>query len=424
MNLWRLIIREIRHRALNFALGILAVAVAIACQVAALALLKIDRAATRNILARKEAEVAEAGAKLEDSMRKIMKGLGFNVIVIPEDQDLAEMHISGSISKTMPESYVDRLANSKIVTVNHLLPTVVQRVDWPEKETSVLLYGTRGEVPIAHRDPKKPLLDAVPRDSMIIGFALGKKFGLKAGDSTQLRGIDFKILKVHEERGSIDDSTAWINLKQAQEMLGMENLIHAIQALECHCAGDRIAAIREEISQILPGVQAIERGSQALARAEARTKAADQAKSSLEREKQARAELRAQRGKLATALVPAVMIACMIFIGLLAFTNARQRAAEIAMLRAIGLRAGQILSVFLGKALLLGLIGGLAGYAAGILIAANSADAQFLAEVLQTERGKWLLLSFGLAPTLAIVGAWIPATMASGQDPAVVLQKE
>jgi len=424
MNLWRLIIREIRHRALNFALGILAVAVAIACQVAALALLKIDRAATRNILARKEAEVAEAGAKLEDSMRKIMKGLGFNVIVIPEDQDLAEMHISGSISKTMPESYVDRLANSKIVTVNHLLPTVVQRVDWPEKETSVLLYGTRGEVPIAHRDPKKPLLDAVPRDSMIIGFALGKKFGLKAGDSTQLRGIDFKILKVHEERGSIDDSTAWINLKQAQEMLGMENLIHAIQALECHCAGDRIAAIREEISQILPGVQAIERGSQALARAEARTKAADQAKSSLEREKQARAELRAQRGKLATALVPAVMIACMIFIGLLAFTNARQRAAEIAMLRAIGLRAGQILSVFLGKALLLGLIGGLAGYAAGILIAANSADAQFLAEVLQTERGKWLLLSFGLAPTLAIVGAWIPATMASSQDPAVVLQKE
>jgi len=424
MNLWRLIIREIRHRALNFALGILAVAVAIACQVAALALLKIDRAATRNILARKEAEVAEAGAKLEDSMRKIMKGLGFNVIVIPEDQDLAEMHISGSISKTMPESYVDRLANSKIVTVNHLLPTVVQRVDWPEKETSVLLYGTRGEVPIAHRDPKKPLLDAVPRDSMIIGFALGKKFGLKAGDTTKLRGIDFKILKVHEERGSIDDSTAWINLKQAQEMLGMENLIHAIQALECHCAGDRIAAIREEISQILPGVQAIERGSQALARAEARTKAADQAKSSLEREKQARAELRAQRGKLATALVPAVMIACMIFIGLLAFTNARQRAAEIAMLRAIGLRAGQILSVFLGKALLLGLIGGLAGYAAGILIAANSADAQFLAEVLQTERGKWLLLSFGLAPTLAIVGAWIPATMASGQDPAVVLQKE
>jgi len=400
------------------------VAVAIACQIAALALLKIDRAATRELLAQKEAEVAEAGAKLEDSMRKIMKGLGFNVIVIPEDQDLAEMHISGSISKTMPENYVDRLANSRIVTVNHLLPTVVQRIEWPERKTSVLLYGTRGEVPIAHRDPKKPLLDTVPRDSMILGFALGQKFGLKPGDTTTLRGIEFKILKVHDERGSIDDSTVWINLKQAQEMLGMENLIHAIQALECHCAGDRIAMIREEISQILPGVQAIERGSRALARAEARTKAADQAKSSLEREKQARAALRAQRARLATALVPAVMIACAVFIGVLAFTNARQRATEIAMLRAIGLRAGQILTVFLGRSLLLGLIGGLAGYAAGIFVAAHSAEAQFLAEALQTERHKWLLLSFGLAPALAIVGAWIPATMASSQDPAVVLQKE
>lgn len=424
MSPWRLIVREIRHRALNFTLGILAVTTAIACLIAALALLHIDRAATREILTQKEAEVTEAGAKLEDSMRKIMKGLGFNVIVIPKDQDLSEMHLSGSISKTMPESYVDRLASSKIVTVNHLLPTVVQRVEWPEKQTSVLLYGTRGEVPIAHRDPKKPLLDAVPRDSMIVGFAIGEKFGLAEGDTAKLRGIDFKILKVHKERGSIDDSTVWINLKQAQEMLGMENLIHAIQALECHCAGDRIAAIREEISQILPGVQAIERGSQALARAEARTKAAEQAKSSLEREKQARAEIRVQREKLASTLIPAVLIACAVSIGILAFNNARQRATEIAMLRAIGLRAGQILAVFLGKSLLLGIAGGAIGFLAGVLIASNFGDAQHLAEVMKTERNSWLLLSFGLAPALAIVGAWIPATMASSQDPAIVLQKD
>ena len=424
MNLWRLIVREINHRALNFALGIVAVTIAIACLIAALALLELDRAATRQILAKKEAEVTEAGAKLEDSMRKIMKGLGFNVIVIPKDQDLSEMHLSGSISKTMPESYVDRLANSKIVTVNHLLPTVVQRIEWPERKTSVLLYGTRGEVPIAHRDPKKPLLDAVPRDSMIVGFAIGEKFGLKAGDQAKLRGTQFNILKVHKERGSIDDSTVWINLKQAQEMLGMENLIHAIQALECHCAGDRISQIREEISQILPGVQAIERGSQALARAEARTKAAEQAKSSLEREKQARAEIRAQREKLASKLVPAVLIACAVSIGVLAFNNARQRATEVAMLRAIGLRAGQILAVFLGKSLLLGIVGGAIGLLLGIFAASSFGDAQYLGEVLKSEQTRWLALAFGLAPTLAIVGSWIPATMASSQDPAIVLQKD
>ena len=162
MTIRRLIIREIRHRALNFALGFLSVSVAIASLIAALGLLRTDEATTRVILAEREAAVADAGAKLEDSMRKITKGLGFNVVIVPKDQDLAEMHLSGSLSKTMPESYVDRLANSKIVTVNHLLPTVVKRIEWKEMNMSVLLYGTRGEVPIAHRDLKKPLLDAVP----------------------------------------------------------------------------------------------------------------------------------------------------------------------------------------------------------------------------------------------------------------------
>ena len=224
--------------------------------------MRSDEATTRVILAKREAAVAEAGAKLEDSMRKITKGLGFNVVIVPQDQDLAEMHLKGTLSKTMQESYVDRLANSKIVTVNHLLPTVVKQIEWKEMNISVLLYGTRGEVPIAHRDLKKPLLDAVPAGSMIVGHAIQQKLKLKQGARVKLMDREFEIIKIHDERGSIDDTTIWINLKQAQEMLGMENLIHAIQALECHCAGDRIAMIREEIGKILPGVQVIERGSQ------------------------------------------------------------------------------------------------------------------------------------------------------------------
>lgn len=424
MTIWRLIVREIRHRALNFALGFISVSVAVACLIAALGLLRTDEATTRAILAKREAEVAEAGAKLEDSMRKITKGLGFNVVIVPEDQDLAEMHLHGSLSKTMPESYVDRLANSKIVTVNHLLPTVVKRIEWKEMNISVLLYGTRGEVPIAHRDPKKPLLDAVPAGSMIVGHAIQQKLNLKKGVRVKLMDREFEIIKTHDERGSIDDTTIWINLKEAQEMLGMENLIHAIQALECHCAGDRIAMIREEITKILPGVQAVERGSQALARAEARTAAANQAKDSLAREQEARATLRLQREKFAGTIVPVVLFACALSIGLLAFNNARQRAQEIAVLRAIGLRSSQIVSVFLGKAALLGVTGALAGFGGGLLAASQFADPTVVGGAVPLPTGQWLLLSLLLAPALAAIGSWIPAMMAANQDPAIVLQKD
>ena len=39
-----------------------------------------------------------------------------------------------------------------------------------------------------------------------------------------------------------------------QQMLGMENLVNAILALECNCATvDRIAELRGEIAKVLPG---------------------------------------------------------------------------------------------------------------------------------------------------------------------------
>ncbi|MDP6208857.1 MAG: hypothetical protein QGG01_11140, partial [Roseibacillus sp.] len=245
--------REIAFRKLNFGLALFSVSAAVACLVGTLTLLQADERRTDRLLAEKEAEVAKAGAGLEDAIRRITKGLGFNVIILPEDQNLNEMHLEGSLSKQMPEEYVHRLAKSKIVTVNHLLPTVMKKLTWPETGLSVVLYGIRGEVPLQHRDLKKPLLDTVPEGTMNIGHHVSQKLGLRQGDETVLLDQKFSVGKVHGERGNIDDGTVWINLAKAQELLGMQNLIHAIQALECHCAGDRISQIRAEIAGILPG---------------------------------------------------------------------------------------------------------------------------------------------------------------------------
>jgi hypothetical protein len=425
MNIWHLILREIRHRQLNTLLGAVAIAVATACLVGALVLLKADALATETVLAEKQAAVEEAGAALNDAMRKITKGLGFNVVILPKDQDLQEMHVSGQISKTMPEEYVDRLANSNIVTVNHLLPTVTQKLNWPEmNDLPIVLYGTRGEVPIAHRDPKKPLLDAVPEGSMIIGFQIAQKLGLEVEDEVQLLGRPFKVIKAHGERGSVDDTTVWINLREAQEMLDMENLIHAIQALECHCAGDRISQIRQEITAILPGTQAIERGVPALARAEARDKAKISAEQSLAREKENRSELRSQREQFAALLVPLTTVGSALFMGLMTFTNVRQRRQEMAIFTAIGLRARQVLAVFLGKALCTGLLGAVFGLVIGAAIGQALSEDAGASGWFSLLNGPTVGLAVGLAVGVALIGSWLPALMASRQDAAEVLQQD
>ena len=424
MKIWGMIWREIAFRKLNFGLALFSVSAAVACLVGTLTLLQADERRTDRLLAEKEAEVAKAGAGLEDAIRRITKGLGFNVIILPEDQDLNEMHLEGSLSKQMPEEYVHRLAKSKIVTVNHLLPTVMKKLTWPETGLSVVLYGIRGEVPLQHRDPKKPLLDTVPEGTMNIGHHVSQKLGLREGDETVLLDQKFSVGKVHGERGNIDDGTVWINLAKAQELLGMQNLIHAIQALECHCAGDRISQIRAEIAGILPGTQVVERGPPALARAEARDRARQSAEDALARAVASRRELRGQREAFAAVLAPLIWVGAAVWIGFLMLGNVRERRAEIGILRAIGFRSSQILLLFLGKAVLFGIVGTVLGFVAGALAGASLGEMPAgLASLRDPEAPVHFGLALSLAVALSVFAGWIPALSAARQDPALVLQE-
>ncbi len=425
MSIWHLVLREIRHRKFNFLLGLLSVAAAVACLVAAVTLLRADTLRTGRILAQKQDEVKKAGDDLEEAMRKITKGLGFNVLILPQDQDLNELHLEGALSKTMPENFAERLARSRVVTIQHLLPTVIKKVTWPERHLPIILCGVRGEVPILQAALKQPILDAVPPGKIVLGYEVQRQLRLAPGAMVTLLGREFTVHKTHEQRGTADDSTVWINLSEAQQLLGLQNLIHAILALECHCAGERIAAIRKEIAQILPGTQVIERGPPALARAEARTQAHQLAVDSLKLETENRARLHQQRERFTTILVPVVMAGAAMWVGLLALGNVRQRRSEIGILRAIGFRAPQILALFLGKALLVGITAALAGFAGGLGIGLAWGGGALPGDVGQRLIEPGLLgLAVLLAVILSVAGTWIPAVLAARQDPAAVLQEE
>ena len=443
MKISRLVFQEISHRRLNFLLAVLSVSVAIACLVGAVTMLDAGEIQTEQLLERTERELdevlekrtqaaAKAGKAWQNEMRRITKGLGFNIVVLAEDEDLVKFHAEGTPTGTMPEDYVTRLANSKIIVINRLLPIVTRRVEWPEAKLTIILTGTRGEVPQAHRDPKKPLLDLVARGEIVLGYQLHTQQKLKPGDSIQFRGKKFLVAKCHAERGTVDDSTAWVNLKEAQEMLGMQNLVNAILALECNCAAaDRIAEIRGEIEKVLPGTRILERGRKALARAEARNQAKKQADlavkraektktQTLKKQKQAGNQVKEDRRQLAGVLVPMAVIGSFFWIALLALGNARQRRSEIGILRAIGLGSRQVLVLFLSKALLVGLLGGAIGYALGYLAGVRW-GAEVEADLFRTG---WLLAALLLAPALSAAASWLPAIHAARQDPAVVLQEE
>ncbi len=426
MNALTLVWQEIGHRKLSFTLAVIAAAVAAATFLVTVALLRGTDLETGRLLDEKVKSTKREMDQLEDDIRVSMKGLGFNIHIFPEGQDLKEVYEQGYASKTMPEEYVMRLAKSDIVTVNHLLPTLTQVTDWPEYKRKIVLIGVRGEVPKAFGNPKlEPMLNPVAAGELVLGYELHNSLGLKTGDPVTLRGREFKINTCHGERGNKDDITVWMNLKEAQEMFNLEGRINAIEALECNCSTiDRLGEIRAELGKILPGTKIIEQQSKALARAETRNMAQATALQQIASMKTNRAHLKAQREALASLLIPLIGVICLAGIGLLVFLNTRERIYEVGLLLALGVPSSKILAVFLSKAVLGGLLGGLLGI--GLSLAVMTGGSAWFAgfPVDRLTSLKELALVLACMPLLAAAAAWLPSFAAAQYDPAEVLRND
>ena len=420
MTILKLTIKEITRRKLNFVLGLTSVVLAVTVLVGALTMLKMHDIRTAQIVSQKEEETKQRLAKLEDDYRKIMKNLGFNLLLIPKDQNLGDLYADDFASKYMPETSVNTLAQSKIMSIRHLLPSLQQKIKWSEQQRSIILIGTRGEVPFLHRDPKEPILVAVPKGSAVLGYELAASLNISPGETIQLMGKMFKVEKTNEERGTKDDITIWIDLEEAQHLLQRPEQINAILALKCHCYGNDIAQVRKEIAAILPDVQVIEKGTRVLTRAEARDRAAQEAQEALQAEIQNRQRLRDEQELFSSILVPLVLLGAGIWIALLFFANVRERKSEIGILRALGVRSRSILLLFLSKAMVIGALGAILGYLIGTA-AGLMWGGQFTPAAVDL---KLLLLALILALLLSVFAGWIPAFLASQQDPADVLREE
>src|SRR5262245_65701626 len=93
MSIWRLVIREIAFRKLNFGLALAAAAAAVACLVALAVSLRLHDLGTDEIMRRHE-----------DDIRKAMLDLGQNVLIYPRGQK-HDPFADAFASRYIPETY-------------------------------------------------------------------------------------------------------------------------------------------------------------------------------------------------------------------------------------------------------------------------------------------------------------------------------
>lgn len=433
MNWWRLTFREIRFRRAGFALGLAAVAAAVACGVGALTALRAHELLTERILAQRERATREEMRRLEDDVRLIMRELGYNVLILPADQDLSQLRRDGYPDTFMPEEYARYLGRSPSKTLNHLLPILQQGTTWPEHALPIILSGTSGQVPVLskpeHLRPdgtyRNPIMKTLPENGLIVGFTVGKALGVRAGDTVTLMGERFRIVRVNPPEGSTDDSIVWCDLAKVQRWLGLEGQINGILALECICHPSELGALSDEIQAILPGTQVLAFSSRIVARAGMRLRAEEASQQAAAAERAHRAAIRRQLERVTAILVPLAAAGAAIWIFFLALADVRERKAEIGILRAMGVGQKKIAAVFLLKAALMGAGGALVGCCVGLAAGAFWGGVGVFSGDFRLVLDPGLLAAvLAAAPALCVVAGGWPALRAARCDPATVLREE
>ena len=378
----RMILKELWHRKINFLLGVLAVTVAVAFFVAF--------------------QTAARASNRETA--RLMLAMGFNLHVIAAEADVGRFLTTGVADATMPEAYLDKLAAQKNISYNHLSAVLEKQIVW--RDLSVVVTGLAPEVcPPGRKKP--PMIFQIEPGKVYVGYQIARQLGIAKGQAIEINGKRFEVTRCLAESGGVDDMRLQCNLRDAQGILNCPAQISEIQAVDCLCfveGTDPLDILRAEIRTILPGTQVL------------------QAKSMSE----TRAKQRQVVYKTFAVMVPFVVIACGVWVGVLTIMNVRERQTEIGLLRALGYGTGRIGGLFLGKAMLMGLLGALLGFLAGAGLALAFGPEIFKLTARTTVQPEVAVLVRALvvAPLFAIVASFIPMMCAVSYDPATTLREE
>ncbi|HUG70214.1 MAG TPA: FtsX-like permease family protein [Pirellulaceae bacterium] len=445
MTTFQLLCAELRHRKMNVMLSLLALIAASTLFVASPTLLRgYQQESGRRLLAMQQEtdrelqgmqEKAQSDlADLDTRTKRIMRDLGFNLRIVHKDTDLGQLY-ANFVSFDMPEEYVKQLADSPEITkIVHLVASLKQMVEWEEKPR--LVVGIAPEATQSHVEKKAPMGLQVKPGMVYLGQLAAE--GHAIGDKVEILGKQFEISRILPAHGRADEDIAiFMNLADAQEVLNKPGKISEILALGCKCKTvERVEEITAQLEVVLPDTKVTEHRLQAVAREDQRKLVEAHHQQTMQdyetnrqkisqQEQTHRDQVAGLLSGVTSVVTPSIVFVCALWVGLLAWSNVRERRAEIGLLRAIGKRSGSIASLFLGKAVILGTAGGVVGCLLGYAFARWLAASVF--EVTAENFTPSTLASVAAilgTPLVAAMASYLPTLAAVKQDPAVVLSGE
>jgi putative ABC transport system permease protein len=247
----------------------------------------------------------------------------------------------------------------------------------------------------------------------VIGSDMARQFAVDAGDTLEMRGVDFEVVGVLQPTLTAPDTTALIPLAAAQELF-VETLPPAVsEALEPD----------ELVSQIV--VYPVE-GADVNAVADTIEAEADNVTTLTgeEFDEQVGSSIAIFNAIIIGVAVISLVVGGLSVINTMAMSVA-ERTREIGIKRAIGGSRGRIIRSLVAEAGLIGLIGGLFGLGLGALVVvlANEAGRES-GTVLFELTLETAIFALAFSTILGMIAGIIPAWSAARLDPVAALRYE
>jgi len=353
--------------------------------------------------------------------------LGANIMVLPQGATVDDYYTADVDAPTFPEEYVERIATSMIPGVDNMSPKLSRRIDIDGSSvilTGILpanelaskpiwqasgLMGAELELACAPSKDKESSLteadlkaqrkavDSLGGSEVWIGSLIAERFKIEKGSAISIKGETLHVTHVLSETGTIDDNRVFAHLHTAQRLLGIEGQVSNIEIMGC--CSEISDGLLGKLRNILPDTRITTIGHIVNTQIETNTLMA----------------------KIALVLLVIIIVVGSISIGNYMWANVEERRKEIGTLITIGWGRRHIYWLFLSKAIILGLVGGVLGYVVGTVSAVILGP--YLAGLEIGPMIGYLWWSVLVSVVIALAGSWYPTYRAARIDPAVIMQE-
>jgi len=353
-----------------------------------------------------------------------MDALGANVLILPKGVTVDDYYRADLSNETIPETYVDDVLNSGLRGVDNLSPKLSIFAQVNGRETIVTgirpreeflakpvweMAGNIFETPVgcaapAGAQPKNPdtvdrrtTIEVLPVDGVLLGTDVSAALGIGVGGSVTINDESFQVVDVLPVSGTVDDGRVFTHLSTTQRMSGQAGRINAIEMMGCcqEISNNLIAGL----NRILPDAKVV----------------------TINQIVSTQQKTNGMMRKFSLVFLVIIILVGGVSIANYMFANVYERRREVGILIALGANWSLIQRIFILKAVILGLAGGVGGFIIGTVLA--MAMGPSMAEIAVRPRLDWLLYSVVIAVALSLIASIVPVYRVAKLDPFITLQE-